>query len=31
MFDDELETYICDMRSNKAFQGLKELDDLSES
>ncbi|XP_073045822.1 uncharacterized protein [Primulina eburnea] len=28
--DDQLETYICDMRSNKAFQGLKGLGDLSE-
>ncbi|XP_073034891.1 uncharacterized protein [Primulina eburnea] len=29
--DDQLETYICDMRSNKAFQGLKGLGDLSEN
>ncbi|XP_074592435.1 uncharacterized protein LOC141848289 [Curcuma longa] len=30
ILDDQLETYICDMRSNKAFQGLKGLGDLSE-
>ncbi|XP_073049004.1 uncharacterized protein [Primulina eburnea] len=28
--DDQLEIYICDMRSNKAFQGLKGLGDFSE-
>ncbi|XP_075483620.1 uncharacterized protein LOC142523773 [Primulina tabacum] len=28
--DDQLETYICDMRSNRAFQGLKGLGNLSE-
>ncbi|XP_042405026.1 zinc finger MYM-type protein 1-like [Zingiber officinale] len=30
VLDDQLETYICDMRSNKTFQGLKGLGDLSE-
>ncbi|XP_073153527.1 uncharacterized protein [Henckelia pumila] len=30
ILDDQLETYICDMRSNKSFQGLKGLGDLSE-
>ncbi|XP_042405087.1 zinc finger MYM-type protein 1-like [Zingiber officinale] len=30
VLDDQLETYICDMRSNKTFQGLKDLSDLSE-
>ncbi|XP_042387331.1 zinc finger MYM-type protein 1-like [Zingiber officinale] len=30
VLDDQLETYICDMHSNKTFQGLKDLGDLSE-